>query len=408
MEMGEMDNERIKAIELGFFRGETEQATKDALEIISGLDLDDDDECAVAQNLLEKGLTSPEPMHFAETLKESGFDGSIRFPDGNTLLTMYASRGRSEPDVVRTMIDMGADPSVCNRSGDNMLHLLAHLEKSPWAKEREAQMAEIAKMADPSVWMTTNAYGATPLHFAVMYKHTELAKALIDAGADPDAQGTPVRQGYGHVIDFDGVTPLDVACLLGDDQDAFMLLDAGANPSSTDSKGRMAIHYLVMVPPQALCREYESVMGKDAVNNRKKSIIPRLADIDAVDDAGSTPLITTLTKYRYDNGGLSEALIEAGADPNKATNNGTTPLMAAASNGFSGSVKALIAAGADLDARDRDGKTALHHAIAWRDEKSARLLIKKGAKYDIPDNSGVTAGEMAASAGMEPVLELML
>ncbi len=76
------------------------------------------------------------------------------------------------------------------------------------------------------------------------------------------------------MIDFNDVTLLDVTYLLGDDQDAFMLLDVDINPTFTDSKGHMAIHYFIMVPLQALYRKYELVMGKDAVNNRKKAIIP--------------------------------------------------------------------------------------------------------------------------------------
>ena len=81
--------------------------------------------------------------------------------------------------------------------------------------------------------------------------------------------------------------------------------------------------------------------------------------------------------------------------------------MAAASNGHGQALKALVAAGVDLDVRDRHGRTALHHAVSWRDEKAARFLIKKGARTDIPDETGATAVEMAASAGMESVLELL-
>ncbi len=99
--------------------------------------MDDDDGCAAAQNLLKRGLTCSDPVHFVDKLKESGFDGSVRFSDGNTLPTMYASRGCSEPQVVRTLMDMGADSSVYNRSGDSMLHLLAHLKRLSWAKECE-------------------------------------------------------------------------------------------------------------------------------------------------------------------------------------------------------------------------------------------------------------------------------
>ncbi len=35
-------------------------------------------------------------------------------------------------------MDVDANPSVCNRSSDNILHLLAHLERSSWAKEYKA------------------------------------------------------------------------------------------------------------------------------------------------------------------------------------------------------------------------------------------------------------------------------
>ena len=146
----------------------------------------------------------------------------------------------------------------------------------------------------------------------------------------------------------------------------------------------------------------------EAIVGRKKAILSKIGGLDTADDGGRTPLILSLTLYRYQNGGLSEALLEMGASPNLAMNDGTTPLMAAVSNGHSDAAKALVAAGADLNACDSHGRTALHHAISWRDEKSARLLVKKGARFDIPDDTGKTAGEMAASAGMESVIELMM
>ena len=186
-----------------------------------------------------------------------------------------------------------------------------------------------------------------------------------------------------------------------------MLIDAGASDGCTDSKGRRPSHLAVSPPPLPYCREYDSVPGKDAVNGRKKAVLKLLNDIDSPDDSGKTPLLITLTSYRYDNGGLSETLLEQGADPNRSANDGTTPLMAAASNGHGQALKALVAAGVDLDVRDRHGRTALHHAVSWRDEKAARFLIKKGARTDIPDETGATAVEMAASAGMESVLELL-
>ena len=325
------------------------------------------------------------------------------------MTTLYAARGRSDPAVLAAFAESGADLFSCNRNGSNALHLLASLEKSTWAKERETDMAAVARLpADVSGWMTCNAYGATPLHLAVMNGHTELLTALLEENADANTTGNEVRQGYGHALDFDGVTALDIACLIGDDVAAGILMDRGADPSMTDNHGRVAAHYAVSPPPVSVCRGWDSIPGMEAVVGRKKAILSKVGGIDSVDDTGSTPLMITLTSYRYQNGGLSEALIGLGADPDIARNDGTTPLMAAASNGHTDAVKALVAAGADLDACDRNGRTALHHAISWRDEKSARLLVKKGARFDIPDRDGKTAGEMAASAGMESVMELMV
>ena len=404
-----MDESKIRQIEMDLFQDRTEQAVPSALEMISEMDMDDDDEALAASGLLSKVLRTDVACDFVEKLAGIGFDFGVRFPDGETVTTMYASRGLSDPEVYRALVSAGADPTSCNRNGSNALHILASFEKSSFAKSRETEMAAIAGIpGNPSDWMVPNAYGATPLHLAVLFGHHELVTALLDLVEDVDAIGTEVRSGYGHAVDFNGKTPLGVASLIGDDESASLLLDHGADPGITDNSGRVASHFAVSPPPVSICRGWDSIPGMEAIVGRKRAILSRIGMLDATDDGGRTPLLLSLTLYRYQNGGLSEALLELGADPNIAANDGTTPLMAAVSNGHSSAVKALVSAGADMDATDAHGRTALHHAISWRDEKSARLLVKKGARFDIPDDTGKTAGEMAASAGMESVIELMV
>ncbi len=404
-----MDRELIRQIEMDFFQGRADEAVTRALDVVSAMDMDDDDEASVASDLIVRALSSDRAADFVKGLRNAGFDFTIRLPDGETLPTLFATRGRSDPSVYAALAEAGADLQSCNRTGSNALHILANLEVSNYARDRESETADVARIpGDASGWMVANAFGATPLHLAAMRGHAQLAEALLDTGAEADAVGVGVRQGYGHSIDFDGVTPLDVAALMGDETIAAMLMDHGADPMRADNSGRTPAHYAVMKPPESLSREWESFHGMDALVARKRSILSRVGGLDASDDSGATPLLLTLTRYRYQNGGLSEVLLELGADPNEASNDGTTPLMAAASNGFPDAVKALIAAGADLDACDGHGRTALHHAIAWRDERSARTILKKGARYDIPDETGATAGEMAASAGMESLMELMV
>jgi ankyrin repeat protein len=96
-------------------------------------------------------------------------------------------------------------------------------------------------------------------------------------------------------------------------------------------------------------------------------------------------------------------LLEYGADPNVATNLGTTPLMAAAginwvvSQTFSRSdeeyleaARLCIERGADVNAANSQGFTAIHGAANRGFDAMIRLLWENGAKLDVPDSQGRT------------------
>ena len=57
------------------------------------------------------------------------------------------------------------------------------------------------------------------------------------------------------------------------------------------------------------------------------------------------------------------ALLDAGADPNRSSPNGTTPLMMAAGYGYTDMVQILLKRGADAKLTDHNGMTALDLAI---------------------------------------------
>ena len=86
-----------------------------------------------------------------------------------------------------------------------------------------------------------------------------------------------------------------------------------------------------------------------------------------------------------------ESLIQAGADVDKATNNGFTALIAASGKVHAAIVEALIQAGADVDKATNNGDTALIVASEKGHGATVEVLIKAGADIDKAADDGVTA-----------------
>lgn len=82
--------------------------------------------------------------------------------------------------------------------------------------------------ADPKARDARTARGSTPLHLAAMNGDTSAMKALIAAGADPNAR------------DEIGSTPLHMAAYASRAEHAQILLEAGSDPLLKNLEGRDA------------------------------------------------------------------------------------------------------------------------------------------------------------------------
>ena len=112
--------------------------------------------------------------------------------------------------------------------------LFDKLREEPGSNE-EAKAAHTADVTDmitdhPLLVFATNKYGFTPLHLATEYGHTEVANALLEAGAEVNAT---ITDGFGQ-----GSTPLHVAAIKEHIDIAELLLTNGADPTVTDSNGQ--------------------------------------------------------------------------------------------------------------------------------------------------------------------------
>ena len=126
-------------------------------------------------------------------------------------------------------------------------------------------------------------YGEQPLHVVAEGGKEELAKILLDAGAEVNAENKRKK------------TPLHKACNSGADNVINLLLNNGANIEAKDDGGQTPLTYAAM-------RNNPSAV---------KLLLDNGANIEAKDDKGQTPIFYSL----YDPV-ILEALLQAGADIN--------------------------------------------------------------------------------------------
>ena len=102
------------------------------------------------------------------------------------------------------------------------------------------------------------------------------------------------------------------------------------------------------------------------------------------------------------------ALIELGADVNKARDNGVMPLFLAAQNGHEAIVRVLIELGADVNQARDDGGTPLLMAAHQGHKAIVRALIQAGADFNEATDVGWTPMYVAAEKGHEAVVRALI
>jgi ankyrin repeat protein len=119
-----------------------------------------------------------------------------------------------------------------------------------------------------------------------------------------------------------------------------------------------------------------------------------------VDFTGQTPFLRAALAGDVE---VMHLLLESHADPNIATDNGTTPLMAAAGVNWTvaqtydegpekllEAVKLAASLGNDVNAVNAMGLTALHGAANRGSDDIIRFLVQNGARLDVADKQGRT------------------
>ena len=330
-----------------------------------------------------------------ERLLVAGADPNGAFADGETPLMTAARTGSAE--TIKALIARGANIKVReHRKGQTALM---------WAAA-ENNVAAIRALVEAGADLNERSTGGsfTPYLFAVRAGHVDAARALIDAGVDANQSLT------------DGTSALVLAVMNAHYELAAALLDKGANPNA-DKQGWTALHQIAWsrrhnagfnLPGPVATGGLDSLdlvrklVQKGANVNARVTKEPRDGNRNQLDRIGSTPF---LMAAKSDDVPLMRTLLETGADPSLTTRRGTTALMAAAGVGIwapgenpgtheeaLAAVKlALEVGGGKVNDVDQDGETALHGAVYRGGAIPViQFLIDKGAALDVKNKKGWT------------------
>jgi ankyrin len=310
-----------------------------------------------------------------QALLSHGANVNATEPSHNQTALMWAIAER-HPDIVRTLLEHGADVQARSRvrrrtvqTGDrygdqNRIKEITQVDLGGFtpllfaARVGDRASAEHLLRAGADV-NDRAPNGASALVIAAHSGHGGVAQLLLDKGADANAAGA-------------GYSALHAAVLLGDVDLVVALLAYGADPGSRLTKGTPSRYY-----------------SKDYAFNQGL--------------VGATPL---LLAARYGDGDTMRVLAAAGADGRVSLADGTTTLMAtvAAARGLgafrTGDRRERYQGPADVAAKpdDEDERVAL---------ETARRAIELGADVRAANKNGDTALHMAATLGLNSVVQLL-
>lgn len=355
-------------------------------------------------------------MRLLERLLAMGVDPDSCDARGLTGLHLATSQGRL--DIVKLLLRHGGSPDRRGADGHTPLgialansnRVLAEwLNWNQWKLPRRPLQARdlpaaamsgdsgaVQRLLDLGLPIDTRDHqGCTALLRAAGGGHLPLVQLLLERGAAPDIAATS------------GATPLSAAVSMRHIAIVNCLLDSGCGLEQR-------------LPGDVTVLMLAAALGLPEITTR---LLQAGADVHAVDAQGLTPLhcaalygFTARDRSRLL--ALLDALLLAGADPQRRSHTQATPLLlllgGKADPGTPCSDDLLLVAmerlldeDARIDVADKHGTTPLHLAAQHGLQQVAHALLRAGANPTVRDNAQRSAHDVAMARGyMEIAAEL--
>ena len=289
-----------------------------------------------------------------ELLLENG--ANVRDVDSKGTSTFMMLCVSGQLDLVKEHFDI-ALATQGNKNNENCL-MYAAGSNSPELVEYLCEKTDLENTAD--------GWGKTPLLVACHHHDIEIVKTLLRHGANPDI--IPVAESNFQNLNYQ--PPLIHAAYQQNSDLVKALLSAEANVSIANPQGYQALH--------AACGAIEI----------DQNLTPQLLSESGAEIVG--------------------LLLEKGADPNAKNESGQTPLAIAVANNFPDGIDKLIKITTEVDFEV--GQTSfLHWACLNQMPNTVTVLLERDAsKANAPDQNGQTPLCIAAAAGGDEVVRILL
>ena len=355
----------------------------------------------------------------------------VNLKDANGSTVMHQKSVHDNPELALTLMDNGADPTICDEEGKNFLFYSAtggieNEELIDKAIDLGCDINSRNKNNDSILMETLKAFlGVSDVERRNSI--LKMAQKLIDNGVDIDAQNNQGNSAIFDVVktgdldalnfllnqeggniniqDAEGNTPLVIAALEGNKNHEIilLLLMCKADPNIPDFKNMTIVEKLIDIilhlhNDKELEEIYHTEIDQDGeyffilkeiLSNSKV----KLTNVNSK----SNPLFFDVVLYHNKN--LLSLLRQHGADINQTDKDGENIAFRfieevekveneKKKKEMIGSLQNLINSGMDINTKNKDGKSAVHQAVLKGSENTARVFIESKADMKVADNKG--------------------
>lgn len=315
----------------------------------------------------------------------AGADPNERNRTGETPLLKMRMDNRESSTIVDLLLKAGSDINLRDHAGLSVLMRTVGT-RVPNSSSREAiRHKDITDLVEKGARLDIRDYkGRTLLHHAIATQEGSNGHSNWSA-ARPNRFDFLITLGLDlKAVDYRGNSLLHELALRSNMLDSYsgpkmlplwiQLISLGLDPNQQNNRGRTVLHQLA-------AKEIGSHGGFKCDHVSVLDLaLSQVRNIDQSDHQGLTALHLASTVCEY----TTKKLLDAGADPSLASNDGLTPLHLAARARQCNSVGLLLdylsrGESSIVDAKDEKGRSALYYACQSGRPETVKLLIDAGA-----------------------------